>query len=123
MGDASLEPGEPPDPAALAKLEAAAKKYKFANYDEFNTVRRQYRAGARRRGRQDQDLYRGRQGAETGDGGRQGRRQNVDSDKQEALAEIAEEMKNVTPVKFPGNIELVVKHYDALVAEETGQKL
>jgi hypothetical protein len=123
MGDSSPEPGEPPDAQTVAKLETVAKTYKFASYDEFNTVagnialvldgidpKTKKYIGAETMLNQTMTEVRA----------------NTDmsvSDRQETLAELADELKNVTPVKFPGNIDLVMKNYDALADSEPGQKL
>jgi hypothetical protein len=38
------------------------------------------------------------------------------ADKKQALEELNDALKSVEPVKFPGNIDLVVKYYDKIVA-------
>ena len=39
-----------------------------------------------------------------------------EGDKKEALEELNNALKSVEPVQFPGNIDLVVKYYDKIVA-------
>jgi hypothetical protein len=88
-----------PDPKLMAQLEAIAKKYKFASYDEFDSI-----------------------GANIGlvsDGVDPQTKKYVGADvvhKKQALEELNDALKSVEPVKFPGNIDLVVKYYDKIVA-------
>ena len=39
-------------------------------------------------------------------------------EKQSALAELQAQLKSVTPVKYKGNIDLVVKNYDKLSTDD-----
>ena len=40
----------------------------------------------------------------------------TEAQKKQALAELNEELKTARPLQFPGNIELVKRHYDRIVA-------
>ncbi|MGD0564255.1 MAG: hypothetical protein ABSA66_14340 [Roseiarcus sp.] len=105
-----------PDPKLMAQLEAIAKKYKFASYDEFDSIganiglvsdgvdpqTKKY-VGA--------DVVLKKQIAEV-----QADKKMPAADKKQALEELNDALKSVEPVKFPGNIDLVVKYYDKIVA-------
>jgi hypothetical protein len=107
---------EKPDPKVVAQLEAIAKKHKFASYDEFESIganiglvsdgvdpqTKKY-VGA--------DVLLKKQIAET-----QADKKMPAADKKQALEEMNDALKSVEPVKFPGNIDLVVKYYDKIVA-------
>ena len=107
---------EKPDPKVLAQLEAIAKKNKFASYDEFEQVganiglvsdgvdpqTKKY-VGA--------DVVLKKQIAEI-----QADKKMPAADKKQALEEMNDALKSVEPVKFPGNIDLVVKYYDKIIA-------
>ncbi len=105
-----------PDPKVTAQLEAIAKKFKFASYEEFDGVganiglvsdgvdpqTKKY-VGA--------DVVLKEQIAEI-----QADKKMKAADKKQALAELNDALKSVEPVKFPANIDLVVKYYDKIVA-------
>ena len=76
-----------PDPKTMAALEAIAKKY----------------AGA--------DVMLKKQIADL-----QADKKTPDADKKQALEEMNNALKAFEPIKFPGNIDLVVKYYDKLAA-------
>jgi len=122
MGDAAQNPGEPQDAKAVAKLEAVAKKYKFANYEEFNQVAgnlalvldgvdpktKKYVGAEALLKLAIDDVKADPKMAE--------------ADKKSTLAELSDELKTTTPVKFPANIDLAIKHYDALVGGDAPAK-
>jgi len=105
-----------PDPKTMAALEAIAKKYKFASFQEFDEVganiglvidgvdpqTKKY-AGA--------DVMLKKQIADL-----QADKKTPDADKKQALEEMNNALKAFEPIKFPGNIDLVVKYYDKLAA-------
>jgi len=118
LGDAPADAGDKPDPKIVARLEAAAKKYHFASYDDFNAVagnialvldgvdpKTKKYVGA--------EVVLKQTIAET-----QADAKLTEADKKETLAELNDELKAVTPVKFPANIDLVLKYYDALAGAE-----
>ena len=105
-----------PDPKVMAQLEAIAKKDKFASYDEFVDVganislvmdgvdpKTKKYVGA--------DVVLKQQIAEV-----QADPKMPAADKKAALAEMNEALKAVEPVKFPANIDLIVKYYDKIAA-------
>jgi hypothetical protein len=105
-----------PDPKLMAQLEAIAKKYKFASYDEYDSIggniglvsdgvdpqTKKY-VGA--------DVILKKQIAEI-----QADKKMPAADKKQALEQMNEALKSVEPVKFPGNIDLVLKYYDKIAA-------
>jgi hypothetical protein len=112
------EAADKPDPKITAKLEAIAKKYHFASYDEFNSVAgnialvlegvdpqtKKY-VGA--------DVVLKQQIAEV-----QADKKMPPADKKAALAELNAGLKAIVPVQITANIDLVLKHFDELAAEE-----
>jgi hypothetical protein len=114
FADAPADAADNPDPKTMAKLEAVAKKSHFASYDEFNAVAGNIALvldGVDPKTKK----YVGAEAvlkqtiAET-----QAETKMVATEKKEALAELNNELKNVTPLKFPANVDLVLKYYDEL---------
>jgi hypothetical protein len=103
-----------PDPKVMAQLDAVAKKHGFANYAEYGTV---FGNVSLVMGGFDPDTnkYVGeeavlkKQIAEI-----QADKKMSPKDKKEALSELNESLKAITPVQFPANIVLVTKYYDKL---------
>jgi len=105
-----------PDPKVQAQLDAVAKKYKFANFDEFNTVAtnidlimtgidpqtKKY-LGA--------EIVLKKQIAAV-----QADRQMPANDKKQTIDQMSEQLKATAPVQFQENIKLVMKYYDKLLA-------
>ena len=122
FADAPAEAADKPDPKTLARLEAVAKKNHFASYEEFNAV-----AGNIALVRDGVDpktkKYVGAEVvlkqtiAET-----QADAKMTPADKKEALDEMNNELKEVIPLKYPANIDLVLKYYDALAGAEPQAK-
>ena len=108
--------GDQPDPKITEQLEAVAKKYKFANYAEFDDV--DENIGLIMSGIDpDTKKYVGP------DAVLEKEITSIDSenlppnDKKGQLDELHAELKSPSePVKFPANIDLVVKNYDRLNA-------
>jgi hypothetical protein len=105
-----------PDPKVMAQLDAIAKKYKFASFDEFDSVAENIGLVADGVDPQTKkyvgaDVLLKKQIAEV-----QADTKMPAADKKEALAEMNAALKATAPVKFPGNIDLVVKYYDKIVA-------
>jgi hypothetical protein len=110
------EASDKPDPKAMAQLDAIAKKYKFASFEEFDGVAETI--GLVTDGVDPQTKkYVGaeallkQQIAEV-----QADAKMPAADKKEALAELNGALKGVAPVKFPGNIDIVLKYYDKIIA-------
>jgi hypothetical protein len=108
--------GDQPDPKVMEQLEAVAKKYKFANYAEYDDVAEN--VGLVMSGIDpDTKKYVGADAVIKKDIA------SIDSenlplnDKKRQLEELQSELKSPSdPVKFPANIDLVVKNYDQLIA-------
>jgi hypothetical protein len=119
MQEASPDAGDTPDANVTAKLDEVAKKYNFASYDDFNTVAgnialivdgidpntKQY-VGA-------EAILKQAIADVKADA------KISDADRKEALEQLKGEMNVIMPVKFPANIDLVIKYYDALAGGET----
>ena len=103
-------------------MEAIAKKYHFASYAEFNAVagniaivldgvdpKTKKYVGA--------EVVLKQEIAEV-----QADKTMSPADKKAALAEMNDDLKAIVPVQNAANIDLVLKHYDELAAEEPQQK-
>jgi hypothetical protein len=121
LGGLPPDAAEKPDPKIVGKLEAVAKKYQFASYDEFNDVagnialvmegvdpKSKKYVGA--------EVMLKQEIAEV-----QADKAASPADKKTALAELNGELKGVVPVKNTANIDLVLKHFDELEAAEPQQ--
>jgi hypothetical protein len=110
------EMSDKPDPKIIAQLEAIARKYKFANYEELGDVggsiglvvdgidpQTKTYVGAETVLRQ--------QIAEVN-----GDKKMPAAERKQALYELNEALKSVEPIKFPANIDLVVRYYDQIIA-------
>ncbi|MGB8278879.1 MAG: hypothetical protein WCF20_13235 [Methylovirgula sp.] len=105
---------ENPSPKVIAQLDAVAKTYKFANYAEYQDVAdnidlviagidpqtKKY-VGA--------EVVIKQQIAEV-----EADKTLSAKDRKEQLDELNESLKSLEPIKFPGNIDLVLKYYDKL---------
>ena len=119
LSEASPDAGDTPDPKVMAKLDEVAKKYNFANYDDFNTVAGNIALvvdGIDPKTKQ----YVGpeailKQAIENVSANSK----LTEADKKQAIEDLNGEIKVILPVKFPANIELVVKYYDSLAGDET----
>jgi hypothetical protein len=116
MGDAPSDAPEP-DAKTMAKLEAVAKKHGFADFNAYNTVAGNIQlvldgvdpesktyVGA------DKVLMKSMAELKAD-------KQMTAADKKAALEELQAQAKSIMPVKFKGNIELVVKNYDKLTGD------
>jgi hypothetical protein len=121
MGDAPADAAEP-DAKTMTKLEAIARKYGFKDFAEYNNV-----AGniaivvdgidpdAKTYVGADKMIERAIE--DTKD-----EKQMSDADKKATVADLQAQLKNVTPIKYKGNIDLVLKYYDQLGGEEKPAK-
>lgn len=105
-----------PDPKVLAQLDAAAKKHGFANYAEYDSVLSNinfilegFDPDTKKYVGQETILK--KEIAEV-----QADKKMSAKDKKDALAELNESLKQVAPVQFQANIQLVGKYYDKLAA-------
>ena len=120
-GDTAQESGNAPDPKTQAKLEATAKKFKFASFQEFNTIA--VNIGIVLAGVDPQ--------TKTFVGAPAVIKQEIaevkaddkmkPADKKETIDGLNEELKSAVPVKNHGNIDLVLKYYDSLADSEAAQ--
>lgn len=108
------EASEDPDDKLMAELDATAKKHGFSGFDEYRDV--------------DNNIFFVLEGLdpETGEYISEADRLNQESEvieqdatipadeKKEMLADIKQEMAQAEALKFPGNVEVVKKHYEAL---------
>jgi hypothetical protein len=122
LGDAPPDAADKPDPKIAAKLETIAKKYHFASYDEFNAVAGNIAiilegVDPKTKKYVGSEVVLKQEVAEV-----QADKTMSPADKKSALAELADDIKAVVPVENKANIDLVLKHYDELAAEEPQQK-
>ncbi|MFZ0207016.1 MAG: hypothetical protein WAL59_13025, partial [Roseiarcus sp.] len=108
----------PPDPKMLARLDAIAKKYHFASFDDFAAVEGNIQLVLEGVDPQTKkyvgaDVVLKQQIAEV-----QADKKMPPADKKAALAELNAGLKAIVPVQITANIDLVLKHFDELAAEE-----
>ena len=108
----------PPDPKILARLDAIAKKYHFASFDDFATVEGNIQLVLEGVDPQTKkyvgaEVMLKREIAEV-----QADKKMPPADKKAALAELNGELKAIVPVQVTANIDLVLKHFDELAAAE-----
>ena len=108
--------GDQPDPKIMEQLEAVAKKYKFANYAEFDDV--DENIGLIMSGIDpDTKKYVGPDAVIKKEIASIDTENLAPNDKKGQLDELQSELKSPPdPVQFPANIDLVVKNYDRLNA-------
>ena len=108
--------GDQPDPKIMEQLEAVAKKYKFANYAEFDDV--DENIGLVMSGIDpDTKKYVGPDAVIKKEIAAIESENLAPNDKKGQLDELQSELKSPPdPVQFPANIDLVVKNYDKLNA-------
>jgi hypothetical protein len=108
--------GDQADPKVMEQLEAVAKKYKFANYPEYDDVAENI--GLVMSGIDpDTKKYVGAEAVIKKDIASIDSENLAPNDKKGQLEELQSELKSLPePVKFPANIDLVVKNYDKLIA-------
>jgi hypothetical protein len=114
--DAKAPQGDQPDPKIMEQLEAVAKKYKFANYAEFDDV--DENIGLVMSGIDpDTKKYVGPDAVIQKEIAAIESEKLPPTDKKGQIDELQSDLKSpVEPVKFPANIDLVVKNYDKLNA-------
>jgi hypothetical protein len=107
---------EEPDAKTIAELDAAAKKYNFANYAEYAAVAGNI--GLVMSGIDPQTKkYIGTEAVlKQQIAAIEDDKSLSQKDKTEGLDDLNAQLKSVQPVKIPANIDLVTKYYDKLVA-------
>jgi hypothetical protein len=105
-----------PDPKVIEQLEAVAKKYKFANYAEYRDVGENI--GLVMSGIDpDTKKYVGPDAVIKRDISLIDSENLAANDKKRQLDELQSKLKSLPePVKFPANVDLVVKNYDKINA-------
>lgn len=105
-----------PDPKVQAKLEAIAKKYKFASYDDYELI--EANIGLVVDGVDPQSKkYVGADVVLKGEMAEiKADKSMAPADKKQALEEMDGALKAVQPLKYPANVDIVVKYYDKLAA-------
>lgn len=111
-----LPQGSEPNPRVMAQLDSAAKKHGFANYAEYDDVGGNISMVMEGFDPQTKkyvgpDVVVKQEMAQV-----QGDKRMSARDKKEALAQLNDELKSVTPLQFPANVEIVSKNYDRLNA-------
>jgi hypothetical protein len=106
--------GNEPSPKVMAQLDAAAKKHGFASYSEYDDV-----AGnismvmegfdPQTKKYVGQDVVIKQEIAQV-----QADKKMPANDRKEALNQLNDELKSVTPLQFPANVDVVGKYYDKL---------
>jgi hypothetical protein len=105
------EGNDQPDPKVLAQLDAVVKKHGFANYAEYEDVDDNINlvlGGIDPQSKKyvGDEMVLKKEIAEV-----QGDKKMAPNDKKEALTQLNDALKSITPVQFPANIPLVVKYY------------
>jgi hypothetical protein len=118
MQQISPDADDKPDPKIMARLDEIAKKYNFVSYDDFDTVAGNIALvvdGIDPTTKQ----YVGQEAIlKQAIANVSANTKLSEDEKKEAIDELNDELKVITPVKFPANIDLVIKNYDALAAAE-----
>jgi hypothetical protein len=108
--------GDQPDPKVMEQLETVAKKHKFATYDEYDDVAENI--GLVMGGIDPETKkYVGEEAVIKKEIATIDSEKLAPNDKKGQLDELQSELKEpAEPLKFPANIDLVVKNYDKLIA-------
>jgi hypothetical protein len=122
LGDAPPQAADKPDPKIAAKVEAIAKKYQFASYGEFDRVAGNIAiilegVDPKTKKYVGSDVMLRQEIAAV-----QADKWMSPADKKAALADLNGDLKAIVPIQNKANIDLVLKHYDELAAEEPQQK-
>ncbi len=105
---------EQPNPKVMAQLDGVAKKHGFAGYTEYSDVTDNI--GLVMEGFDPQtkkfvgqEVVLKQEIAQV-----QADKKMAANDKKEALGQLNEELKSITPLKFPDNVQVIAKYYDKL---------
>ncbi len=107
-----------PDPKFIAKLEEIAKKHKFANYGDFDAVAGNIALVLEGVDEKTKKYIGAEPALKKQIAALQADKNIPAEDKKAELAELNGELGSIVPVKFKANIDLVLKYYDKLAADE-----
>ncbi|MGA2795575.1 MAG: hypothetical protein ABSE69_19065 [Roseiarcus sp.] len=117
-----LPQGAQPSPKVMAQLDGAAKKHGFASYADYDDV-----AGnismvmegfdPQTKKYVGQDVVIKQEIAQV-----QADKKMPANDKKQALSQLNDELKSVTPLQFPANVDVVAKYYDKLSEAMSGNQ-
>ena len=113
---APQEATDKPDPAALAQLDAAAKKHSFADYAEYDDVSNNIGLAMegidpRTKKYVGSEVMLKKELASV-----QADKQMPAKDKKETIDQLTAALKNPPKLQFPANADLVIKNFDRLMA-------
>ncbi len=112
-----------PDAKTIAKLEEIAKAHKFANYGELDEVAANVMLVLEGVDPQTKKYIGAEAELKKEIAALQANKQISAEDKKSELEELTQEQKSITPLKFKSNIDVVLKYYDKITAEQDqGQK-
>ena len=106
--------GDKPDPKLQAQLEAVAKKYGFANLDEYDAVSENISLLMTCIDPKTKAFSEPKVAIQKQIDDLKADKTIPEPQKKEMLADLAEQLKTAEPIKFPSNIELIKKYYDKL---------
>ncbi len=110
-------PDVEPDPKVLAQLDGIAKKYGFADYDDYNVVIENIELVMSGIDPQSEKYVGTEAVIKQQIAAVQADKKMSAKDKKDALADLNDELKDPAPaVENKGNIDLIIKYYDKLAA-------
>jgi hypothetical protein len=117
-----LPQGAQPSPKVMAQLDSAAKKHGFANYAEYDDVGGNISMvmegfDPQTKKYVGQDVVIKQEIAQV-----QADKKMPANDKKQALSQLNDELKSVTPLQFPANVDVVAKYYDKLSEAMSGNQ-
>jgi hypothetical protein len=113
MGDAPADAPEP-DAATMAKLAAIANAHGFRDFDDYNTVAGNLALALDGVDPETKTYIGADKVILKSIAAVKADKTMTEEDRNAALADLQAQLKAVLPVKFKGNIDLVVKYYDKL---------
>ncbi len=108
------DPSKPPDAKTMAALEAVAKKYGFANYAEYGNVAANIDMLLDGFDPKTKKFIGIEASLKSQIAMIQADSKMPAKDKQEALDELNDSLKNAPKIQFPANVDIVAKYYDKL---------
>jgi hypothetical protein len=113
MGDAPADAAEP-DAKTMAKLESIARTYGFKDFNDYNTIAGNVALVLDGVDPETKSYVGADKLIEKSIAEVNADKTMSEADRKTTLADLQAQLKAVLPIKFPGNIDLVVKHYDKL---------